>query len=628
MNGQPMMNFKYEENAYMKQRAYDYLLNLVPNDDQIKCINELGAARSIVDHVWDELAGELQDYIYPQIVVVGGESNGKTTMMERIAMMPLFLKGQARVTRMKIIYKLRKGPDANPVITMYHSGPDGDVAERTAAVTMEQGALGLQAQMVELTKLHPNHTGIFQDRFMVVEITNRSAPDLDLVDLPGIVSAPAEEEAVTKQLIYDHDDKHGKNSIYLFVMDAAKDIDQTPIALIKDRPMMEKKTIGVITQMDKLDPADKERLESLRQLAAGGTPEHIGAVPLANGYFLTLNAPVGEHAGFGYEAIYLSAQLEHARFEQMGLGDVVEQGRAGCAALVSKLHSFYWAHLQKEWLPKVFDKINSRWQHWKDTHDNLGLPAAHDPLRGAQRTELVDAIKVRFASLLSDYGSHIKQAYEDECMTTLMSQLQTNLTPFTLSRSETHERLLELVPIVLQSCAERIATDHDFLLNKLKEILRNDASPLKFGRFDCLIGALQQQLQNKLQVTSEGIMSKLETLLHSQVSELQGLRFVTNRDTHTVTVTPHPELAEAILHLMSTNLHRFFITLNDERFMLDTLNGTSLIENCAEERFEALNNMKLLSIAKTKLQEQGGTLQAGNTDVNSADVEDSKASSG
>jgi len=112
--------------------------NLVPNSDIVKSIEEyqkrecsagepavdatlaskslaeLGAVFSLLDGLRQLLTETLDGWQTPQIVVVGQESSGKSSVLERLMMMPLLPRADNICTRLPIHVRLRRSDKAMP----------------------------------------------------------------------------------------------------------------------------------------------------------------------------------------------------------------------------------------------------------------------------------------------------------------------------------------------------------------------------------------------------------------------------------------------------------------------------------------------------------------------------------
>ena len=139
----------------------------------------------------------------PTIVVIGSESAGKSSTLERIAGQPLFPRDDKICTRMPIKLSLINSGDSESRVTLKFPGRDDLV------VTEADAASAVGKLMSEVVP--PGHGVI--DEQLTIEVRKPSVPTLDLVDLPGIVAASIEGEpadmmsrtrALSERYLRDH----------------------------------------------------------------------------------------------------------------------------------------------------------------------------------------------------------------------------------------------------------------------------------------------------------------------------------------------------------------------------------------------------------------------------------------
>ena len=70
-----------------------------------------------LDSIQEELEEALGGWETPVVLVFGAESAGKSTILERVAMLPLFPKGDGICTRLPILVQLRQSKDDRPAWT-------------------------------------------------------------------------------------------------------------------------------------------------------------------------------------------------------------------------------------------------------------------------------------------------------------------------------------------------------------------------------------------------------------------------------------------------------------------------------------------------------------------------------
>ena len=67
-----------------------------------------------LDVIRGDLERALGDWEPPVVLVFGAESSGKSTILERIAMLPLFPTGDGICTRLPILVSVRHSNEAHP----------------------------------------------------------------------------------------------------------------------------------------------------------------------------------------------------------------------------------------------------------------------------------------------------------------------------------------------------------------------------------------------------------------------------------------------------------------------------------------------------------------------------------
>ena len=226
----------------------------------VKSIAELGRMFALLDNGLRELLDATIDGWHPpQIVVVGEESSGKSSVLERLMMMPLLPRAETTCTRIPIHVRLRckaqaepptlevfnvrtKTTERGPYVIAAQSGA-ADVSEEMGRIIMEeQGAL----------------RGVSATRIIILHVSSPDVPFLDLIDMPGLVTAPSGTEPSdmanqTKTLVKDHiKSDFGSNSLYLAIVKGTS-APNTSIAMeILHEAGLYNKTFGVFTFCDLL----------------------------------------------------------------------------------------------------------------------------------------------------------------------------------------------------------------------------------------------------------------------------------------------------------------------------------------------------------------------------------------
>ncbi|CAJ1339145.1 unnamed protein product [Effrenium voratum] len=185
----------------------------------------------------------------PQVIMLGQESTGKSTLLERLTGLPIFPRNADLCTRALIKVRLRRGEqrklrllvqdmqtqrDEDPQGAQPGQGLELELEGLGAAVMKEMTrqvrleALRLEvpgkdeayyAANVKATPLEPSD-GLCTKKLLVVELVSPKAPNLDVVDCPGLVAAsargrPADVAASTAGLVRSYAKKHREGGLFV-----------------------------------------------------------------------------------------------------------------------------------------------------------------------------------------------------------------------------------------------------------------------------------------------------------------------------------------------------------------------------------------------------------------------------
>ena len=145
-------------------------------------------------------------------MVLGGESSGKSTILERITMLPLFPRAEVLCTRMPIKVQLRNSAVAEPATLrvqdtsaflgrkagqMNEGEVEGEQYEKTISLLTDGGQLNtseddVREEMESLVERFGQKSGrksdICSDKMIILTVKHPQLPTLDLIDLPGLIA--------------------------------------------------------------------------------------------------------------------------------------------------------------------------------------------------------------------------------------------------------------------------------------------------------------------------------------------------------------------------------------------------------------------------------------------------------
>lgn len=231
-------------------------------EDLLKTVNKLQ------DLVFNTIGNDSLDL--PQIVVVGSQSSGKSSVLENIVGRDFLPRGSGIVTRRPLILQLINIPGEEGE-DEYHNATDANIPH-TAASVQEHGEWAefhhipgrkfrdfnqVRAEIEnETSRIAGNNKGINRQPINL-KIYSPHVLNLTLVDLPGLTKVPigdqpADIEKQTRTLISEYIAK--PNSIILAVSPANVDlVNSEALKLARYVDPMGKRTIGVLTKLDLMD---------------------------------------------------------------------------------------------------------------------------------------------------------------------------------------------------------------------------------------------------------------------------------------------------------------------------------------------------------------------------------------
>ncbi|CAM9610022.1 unnamed protein product [Chrysoparadoxa australica] len=232
---------------------------------------------------WLTLVDELSTFTHssevslPQICVMGDQSSGKSSVLEALSGIP-FPRGSGLVTRCPIRLSMKKGAQGQQwraVITT-----SKDTTTEMEASTPEHLTEVLEEQTNKLTQ----SSGGFSTDIINVKLTSPDAPDLTVVDLPGIIrTATAGQDPRAIQQVNSLIESYlrQERTVVLCVIPSNQDIATVDILerARKVDPSGER-TIGVLTKPDLIGPGNEDEVMAVL---------HNVRKPLQLGYIMVKN---------------------------------------------------------------------------------------------------------------------------------------------------------------------------------------------------------------------------------------------------------------------------------------------------------------------------------------------------
>lgn len=328
-----------------------------------------------IDSLRDLRVGEIVQL--PQIIVVGDQSSGKSSVLEAISGMK-FPVHEDLCTRFATELILRRDPETKITVSIqkatapYVFGQDGQQAESLPfhKTSFDKDALPeIINEASERMGIKTGSKAFSKDTLRVV-VASPDAPQLTLVDLPGIFhSATSEQTLQGKKVVDELIDKYMRESksIIMVVVAANNQLaNQSVLSRAKLHDPQSKRMVGVITKPDLVDNSANAR--KYLDLCKGLEAAH--RLPL--GWHVVRNSSELERNDDDH-----NRELEEQRFFQRSEWASVSPANRGVGSLRNKLSKVLFEHIRAS-LPglirEIEDSLNAREQELKQLGKSRSTP--------------------------------------------------------------------------------------------------------------------------------------------------------------------------------------------------------------------------------------------------------------
>ncbi|CAF1336034.1 unnamed protein product [Adineta ricciae] len=374
------MSLKWE-NLFVQEQSYKRM-NVDGNsftdayDDKVRPIMDK------IDQIRSLLSTNNDGVTFPNVVVVGDQSSGKSTLLEALSLVEL-PKGSGIVTRCPLVLRLRRSNRRQ----VYR------ILENNKKDVLDETQLDILKYIEEETKKIAGSNKNVVDTLIELLVEDPNVRDLTVVDLPGIARNPIGDQPKdihqqTTKLIKKFISQEG--SVILCVFPANVDIATVEsFTLAREFDPDGVRTIGVITKSDLA--TNNETL--IQQLLM----EKEDVFKLTLGFVAVRNRSTDERI-----SLVEARQREKDFFQSHSVLPVVGWDCLGIEALINRLANLYSDRV-KEIFPKMRNDIQKKMKEVREQLSNypadLDTPAA----RLAKYYELAEfyvenMLKIRFSS--------------------------------------------------------------------------------------------------------------------------------------------------------------------------------------------------------------------------------------
>lgn len=242
-------------NYFVKPNNEQLNFSNINDSEIIKINNDLDGILSGLKIYLDKDIGDLCHKIeLPQLVVVGGQSSGKSSVLNNIITMNILPMGKNMVTRTPLCIQL--------IQSNIRKVEFGDYKEniwrtrKSFELVQEHQLERISAEIERLTKEIAGKEKNISFEKITIKVYSPDVPNLTLVDLPGLTNVACTDEGQPEDIKIQIENLikkyiESKKTIILAVMPARSDLEaDMGLGLIKQIDKKFERTLGIITKVD------------------------------------------------------------------------------------------------------------------------------------------------------------------------------------------------------------------------------------------------------------------------------------------------------------------------------------------------------------------------------------------
>lgn len=324
-----------------------------------------------IDNLRELRVGEIVHL--PQIIVVGDQSSGKSSVLEAISGMNFPVHGEL-CTRFATELIMRRHPETKITVSIQRAttpaglGHDGEQEETLPfnKTSLDKDTLpDIIKEAREHMEIRTGSKRFSKDTLRVV-VAGPNAPQLTLVDLPGIFHSQTSEQTLKdKKLVNELIGSYMRESksIILVVVAANNQLaNQSVLSRAKQHDSEGKRIVGVITKPDLVDGYANEK--KYLDLCNGLETAH----KLSLGWHVLRNSSEQQRSDASHDR-----DREELRFFQRGAWASLAPANRGIQSLRNKLAKVLLEHIKAS-LPGLIREIENGLRAREEELQKLGKP--------------------------------------------------------------------------------------------------------------------------------------------------------------------------------------------------------------------------------------------------------------
>lgn len=290
----------------------------------------------------------------PQIIVVGDQSSGKSSVLEAISRVRFPVKDGV-CTRFATELVLRTDPQTRIHVQVQPAFASGNVAYTFNETSFDKDDLPRITEEAKTRLL--GGSASFSEDVLRIEICSPDVPHLTLVDLPGFYHSededqPADGRDIVDRLVETYMAR--KNSIILAIVSARNQVVmQKVLSKVKAHDKNQERTLGIVTKPDLLIAGSQDE-DKFIKLVRNQEQSHQFAL----GWHVLRNRSEAETMLSPEER-----DSEERHFFSAGIWSAIPSNNRGIDTLRKKLANILLDHIRKNLdtlIQDIQDNINSR----------------------------------------------------------------------------------------------------------------------------------------------------------------------------------------------------------------------------------------------------------------------------
>ncbi|KAI1757990.1 P-loop containing nucleoside triphosphate hydrolase protein [Xylaria castorea] len=345
----------------------------------------------------------------PQIIVVGDQSSGKSSVLEAISGVRFPTKGDV-CTRFATELIIRRAQETK-IDVRVDAAASGSSHQFSRTIFNQDTLPEIISEATKQMRIRQGSKKGFSRDVLRVEVTGPHVPSLTLVDLPGFFHSETEDQTIEdRKIVRQLANSYMKQpkSIILAVVSANHNLaNQIVVEEARRHDPNRERTLGVITKPDLAGRGSQDEKKYL-QLAKAQESVH----KLRLGWHVLRNRPEGEE-----QTTTEDRDAEEEAFFRTGAWSTISSDSRGIASLRKKLSRMLLEHIQKT-LPGLIEDIKTNLSTRRQALEKLGKPRSETEDLRAYLLEIAE----KFQRLARD---GVEGRYNDEFFGGLYSDHET-----------------------------------------------------------------------------------------------------------------------------------------------------------------------------------------------------------